>query len=419
MKFFEESRCRKIHVILLGLIAFTLPFPIILNSTLIILCIALLIFQGSLIKAVQNASKNLYVILLWLLFLLYIISAFFSKNQHEGFAIIERKASFIILPLLIFAFPVSTSEIKKICKLFVLGVILAFIICIGYAFYQVLFNSRELALFFYQKLTTVLSMNAVYMASYCIIALHIVLYFSKEYHIVLVLIVSVLLIIFCVLLNSKMMLVCLCLGLIIFEFKKLSRLKALLTSSIILASMFFIGVGVPKVKERITLEVNSNMSVIKQDTFTYDTPFTGTSLRLVFWRFSKEIIKENNGWLMGAHTGDFQDLLNEKYKRTGIYTGNPELKDTGYLGYGPHNQYIEVLLSLGITGLVVFIMMLIFYLKNAWVTNNYLGLQCICLFLFFFITESVLSVNKGIVAFVFFTLLFYNLNTQPKQTEAK
>ena len=60
-----------------------------------------------------------------------------------------------------------------------------------------------------------------------------------------------------------------------------------------------------------------------------------------------------------------------------------------------------------------------FYLKNAWVTNNYLGLQCICLFLFFFITESVLSVNKGIVAFVFFTLLFYNLNTQPKQTEAK
>ena len=161
------------------------------------------------------------------------------------------------------------------------------------------------------------------------------------------------------------------------------------------------------------------MSVVKQGTFTYDTPFTGTSLRLVFWRFSNEIINENNGWLMGAHTGDFQDLLNEKYKRNGIYTGNPELKDTGYLGYGPHNQYIEVLLSLGITGLVVFIMMLIFYLKNAWVTNNYLGLQCICLFLFFFITESVLSVNKGIVVFVFFTLLLNNLNVQSKHSEDK
>ena len=419
MKFFEESTYRKIHILLLGLIAFTLPFSIILNSALIILCIALLILQGRFMKAFQNASKNLYVILLWLLFLLYVISAFLSKNQHEGFAIIERKASFIILPFLIFGFPISMPEIRKICELFVLGVLLAFTICLGYAFYQVVFNSRELELFFYQKLTTVLNMNAVYMASYCIIALHIALYFSKEHNKVLVAIVSASLIIFCILLNSKMMLVCLCLGLIIFAFKKLSRLKALLASSIILASMFFIGVGVPKVKERITLEVNSNMSVIKQDTFTYDTPFTGTSLRLVFWRFSKEIIKENNGWLMGAHTGDFQDLLNEKYKRTGIYTGNPELKDTGYLGYGPHNQYIEVLLSLGITGLVVFIMMLIFYLKNAWVTNNYLGLQCICLFLFFFITESVLSVNKGIVAFVFFTLLFYNLNTQPKQTEAK
>jgi O-antigen ligase len=370
-------------------------------------------------KAFQNASKNLYVILLWLLFLLYVISGFLSKNQHEGFAIIERKASFIILPLLIFGFPISMPEIKKICELFVLGVLLAFTICLGYAFYQVVFNSRELELFFYQKLTTVLNMNAVYMSSYCIIALHIALCFSKEHNKVLVAIVSASLIIFCILLNSKMMLMCLSLGLIIFAFKKLSRLKALLASSIILASIFFIGVGVPKVKERITLEVNSNMSVVKQGKFRYDTPFTGTSLRLVFWRFSNEIINENNGWLMGVHTGDFQDLLNEKYKRTGIYTGNPELRDTGYLGYGPHNQYIEVLLSLGITGLVVFIMMLIFYLKNAWVTNNYLGLQCICLFLFFFITESVLSVNKGIVVFVFFTLLFNTLNVQSKHSEDK
>jgi O-antigen ligase len=419
MIFFEETTYRKIHVLLLGLIAFTLPFPIILNSVSIIVCITLLILQGGFIKALQNASKNLHVLALWLLFLLYIISAFLSKNQHEGFAIIERKASFIILPILIFAFPISISEIKKICELFVLGVLLAFIICIGYAFYQAVFNSGELELFFYQKLTTVLNMNAVYMASYSIIALHIVLYFSKEYNKVLVATISVLLIIFCILLNSKMMLVCLGLGLIIFAFKKLSRVQALLTSSIILVSIVFVGLGIPKVKERLTLEVNSNMSVVKQDTFRYDTPFTGTSLRLVLWRFSNEIINENNGWLMGTHSGDFQDLLNEKYKRTGIYTGNPQLKDTGYLGYGPHNQYIEVLLSLGITGLVVFLMMLIFYLKKAWVTNNYLALQCILLFLFFFITESVLSVNKGIVAFVFFTLLFYNINTLSKHSENK
>ena len=161
------------------------------------------------------------------------------------------------------------------------------------------------------------------------------------------------------------------------------------------------------------------MLVVKQGTFRYDTPFTGTSLRLVFWRFSNEIINENNGWVMGVHTGDFQDLLNEKYKRTGIYTGNPELKDTGYLGYGPHNQYIEVLLSLGFIGLTLFLILLILYVKKAWLTSNYPGLQCICLFLFFFITESVLSVNKGIVVFVFFTLLFYNLNVQSKHSEDK
>ena len=259
-------------------------------------------------------------------------------------------------------------------------------------------------------------MNAVYMASYSIIALHISLYFSNEYSKVLIATVCILLIIFCILLNSKMMFLCLCLGLIIFAFKKLSRLQAFLASSIILVSMFFVSVGIPKVKERISLEVNSNMSVVKQDTFSYDTPFTGTSLRLVFWRLSKEIIKENNGWLIGVHTGDFQDLLNKKYKEKGIYTGNAELKDTGYLGYGPHNQYIEILLSLGFLGLIVFICLLGNYIKNAWVLNNYLAFQCILLFVFFFITESVLSVNKGIVVFTFFTLLFLCLKPSTKES---
>jgi O-antigen ligase len=111
--------------------------------------------------------------------------------------------------------------------------------------------------------------------------------------------------------------------------------------------------------------------------------------------------------------------LNKKYIETNLYTGNPELHDTGYLGYGPHNQYIEVLFSMGIIALALFIYILFWYLKEVIRSRNYLGIQVMVLFILFFFTESALSVNKGIVPFVFFTVLFLGLpknndfNTEP------
>jgi O-antigen ligase len=419
MKIIGENTYRKIHVILLGLIAFTLPFPIILNSGLIILCATLSLIQGHLFKGIKNATKEPYALLLWLFFLLHIISGLLSNNHHEGFAIIERKASLFIFPFLIFSFQLSISEVKKICLFFISGILLAFTICIGYALYRFSFMASGSGVFFYQELASAISMNAVYLSAYSIIALHCVFYFAKEFRKLIVVTISFFLIVFCVLLNSKMMLACLCLGLIIFAFKKLKATTAILFSATVIGCMCLIGISVPKVKERVALEFNSNMAVVKQDTFRYDTPFTGTSLRIVFWRFSKEILMKQNGWVIGVHTGDFQDLLNQKYIRTGIYVGNPELKDTGYLGYGPHNQYIEVLLSLGITGLTIFLALLVYYFNWAWQTDNYLALQCILLFTFFFFSESVLSVNKGIVAFVFFTVLFQTLSPNKKKPDNK
>ena len=109
---------------------------------------------------------------------------------------------------------------------------------------------------------------------------------------------------------------------------------------------------------------------------------------------------------MGVGTGDFQDLMNEKYKKTGVYTGNVALKDTGYLGYGPHNEYVEIVLSLGIIGLFLLLYTLFYYAKMALLANNYLALQLLVLFVLFFITESALSTQKGIVPFVFFSVLF-------------
>jgi O-antigen ligase len=213
-----------------------------------------------------------------------------------------------------------------------------------------------------------------------------------------------------------MMLACLAFGIIFYGFQKLKLINAFALVISVVGFISLIILTVPSIKQRITTELQSNLNVVNQTHFTYDTPFTGTSLRLVFWKTSIELLNEKNAWLNGVHTGDFQDLLNIKYKEKGIYTGNPELKDTGYLGYGPHNQYIEILLSVGILGLLVFICLLTYYIRTAWILNNYLAFQCILLFVFFFFTESVLSVNKGIVIFTFFSLLFLCLKPSTKES---
>lgn len=407
---------QKIHVIFLILIAITFPFSMQINTWAILGLGAFSLISGSLLSGIKTASKKPYVLLLWLFILIHLVSALLSKNMHEGLSIIERKGALFFLPMFILSNPISNIDIKKITLSFVIGIITAFIICLCWAVYQYAFVSHEIECFFYQKFSYIINMNAVYLSSYSVIAIHILLYYYNELNKYVTILSILLLILFCFLLSSKMMLACLAFGIIFFGFQKLKIMNAFVLVITVIGCMGFIIFTVPNIKQRISTEFQSNMSVVNQTHFTYDTPFTGTSLRIVFWKTSMEILNEKQAWLIGVHTGDFQDLLNEKYKEKGIYTGNPELKDTGYLGYGPHNQYIEILLSIGVLGLFVFICLLGYYVKTAWVLKNYLAFQFIFLFIFFFLSESVLSVNKGIVIFTFFSLLFLCLKPCTKES---
>lgn len=393
---------------LVALMAFSMPFSIKANTWLILLCALHYVCDRALLQKARFVIKDTYVQLLFLFFLAHIISYFLSTNKAEGFAILERRASLVILPFLLYGH--HKTEIKKIALWFVSGVIASFFVCIIHAFVQYS-SDKDVGVFFYHQLASAVDFNAVYMAAYCLISLHVLLYYFKSLPKILSVTGMVVVLTFCLLLNSKMMLFILFIGLALYSFSFFSKKTAVILSLVVLSVISGAGFGVPKIKERISIELTSNFHVVQQDTFSYDTPFTGTSLRLLFWKFAFGIQSQRKAWLTGVNTGDFQDILNKKYIETNLYTGNPELHDTGYLGYGPHNQYIEVLFSMGLVALVLFLYLLIHYLKNAIRQNNYLGMQIMIVFMLFFFSESALSVNKGIVPFVFFTVLFLTLKT--------
>jgi O-antigen ligase len=387
---------------LVALIAFSMPFSIKVNTWLILLCGLHYVCDKNLLQKAKQVINDRYVQLLFLFFLAHVVSCFLSTNKTEGFAILERRGSFIIIPFLLYGH--DKAVIKKTALWFVYGVIAAFLVCLINAMINYS-GTHDSSVFFYQKLASAVDFNAVYMAAYCLIGIHILLY-HKSLPKLLSVTGSAVLLLFCLLLNSKMMLFILFMGLVVYGFNFFSKRRALIISGLTLAGILAVGTGVPKIRERLTLEFSSNFKVLEQDTFRYDTHFTGTSLRLLFWKFSFDIQSQRHAWLTGLNTGDFQDVLNKKYIETNLYHGNPELHDTGYLGYGPHNQYIEVLFSMGIVALLLFIYILVLYFKNAIRSRNYMGMQIMLLFILFFFTESALSVNKGIVPFVFFTVLF-------------
>jgi O-antigen ligase len=177
--------------------------------------------------------------------------------------------------------------------------------------------------------------------------------------------------------------------------------------------LFIILVGATPFLNRLGKLKNTDFSVVRLDEYQYDTPFNGLTFRLVLWRLAGKILEDKNVWLTGTGIGSRQGVLDSYYSDYGIYTGNPDLGDKGYLGYNFHNQYLEVLVGTGIPGLLLLasIIILIFSVKRGkllfpfWV---YVVMIC------FFITESVLERQAGLV---FFCLLWCQWFISPKISE--
>lgn len=397
---------QKIHQWLLIAIAFTLAFPIKYNSWAIALCTLNWIVSGNWINKIKNCYKDRISILLLLLFLFHVLGTLLSNNTHEALAILERRSSLILLPLLIIGNKNLTNAIiQKVSFSFVIGIVISLIYCIFRAYIR--YQSRPvIAEFFYHDLSSAVNMNAIYMAAYCILGLHIVIHYSNSINTYLAISLSCILLVGCIMLNSKMMFVVLAIGI---TYKLLSdkiNLKSVMTSIVIFVVLGLMIMLIPETRKRVSYELTSNFEVLHQDQFRYDTHFTGTSLRLLIWKYCFAIQNREKAWLTGVGIGDFQDQLNSQYSTVGMYTGNPALHDKGYLEYGPHNEYIEVLFSLGIFALLVLVYIFFTLIKESIALNQYLLVQLMLLILFFCFTESVLSTNKGIIFFVFFVVLY-------------
>lgn len=130
--------------------------------------------------------------------------------------------------------------------------------------------------------------------------------------------------------------------------------------------------------------------------------------RLMIWQGAIEGIKQAP--IFGAGTGDTQTLLNEGYARIGYEEGIIN-------NYNAHNQYLQFMARNGLPELICFLAILAYSFWKSTKQSNYTFLMFNMLVALVMLTESFLSVQKGIAFFYFFLMAFNYLPDKEQENQ--
>ncbi len=372
-----------------------MPYGIILGPFVILWFIASwFIFDK---ERFHSGWKNPWFLIMFFFFLMHCVSSVFSDNKQEALTGVENKLSFLAFPYFFFLYKMKDSTVKRMLIAFVSGCFFSLVVCLVRAVY-VYFSSGEDE-FFYNKFSILI--HAGYFSMYMLFCILIVMFaypkwFGKDkwvgiisYFLVLAFLGGIFL---CA---SKIGYLTAVLVLIIapiIKFKHRLNLKIFIISSVLLLAVFFTLLKVfPKPFERL----NNVFTTLSSENID-KTSGESTAVRLLIWKESREIIKENF-WL-GVGTGDANDVLQERYRKNGL---------TGALEHNlnTHNQYFQTAIALGIVGLLIMLFLTFGVMIYAFMKKHILLVLFSIIIILNFLVESMLQTQSGNLFFTGFLCL--------------
>ncbi|WP_172665922.1 O-antigen ligase [Flammeovirga sp. OC4] len=206
--------------------------------------------------------------------------------------------------------------------------------------------------------------------------------------------ITVLLLFYLLLLNSRTVTVYILVVLLAIILKRNFKVAILFISILFIFGMLIMS------KQKMP---NRNFNVFEAINLS-DEPVTvkdnGLSIRLRIWKYSLTVVcGSTKNLILGVGIGNGKNELSKIYKENDeIYLYEKNL--------GAHNQYISFILELGLFGFV-FILICFAYVYNYYIKNkNYEAIIISSLFLIVFNTEAVLNRNYGLTIFTYFTYLY-------------
>ncbi len=385
--------------------AFTLPFHININNLFIIgFCVVSFLFlkKSSFIQALK---ENPYVLLVWGWALWNALSLIWTDDIAQGINILTKSLFYFIIPFSFLAVydSINSKVVNLIFRYFIYGSLFTSLVCFVNAILNTYeygsvnpFNEINGNFFSYINFTSFLKTHPIYLAFQVLISLFLVIYdyFDNKILKLPVFIktgIIIYLVILLMLLNSFIMVFNLIL-LLVFCFFMLKSIKVKIVLSITILFFTLISSGFLLEKSK-SIDIKSDLT---------ETDFSGNHFTALKARVAKAhgaiaVIKENL-WF-GVGIGDTNKELMKGYQQIGFKHGIEKK-------YNPHNQYLTELLKSGIIGFIVFLCVILQQFKSALKNKNTIQLFFIISLALFFLTESVLERQMGIVVFMFFTTLF-------------
>lgn len=396
---------------LLG-IAFFIPFNSILNRYMlgIFLVSSLILYVSR--PGTLLIKKYKGFIALFLLFLIYSISFLYSYNLSLAWIDLEKKLPLCLLPLAFMIIKPGQNKKHQLFWAFLAGVVSVTLICAGYFifhslsdahFHRVLINHP-----FYQMYSKFYIFgNTNYYAVYLNMGVLLILgmlgrtpdqihknwmkwfmYFGLFLFVALSLVISsrsgivamVILLVFSVF------------YLVRIPYLRLVSLALLITAGFYIAQNYRFNNYIRLFDRMIH---SSSGSVKEKDLLEI------SALRLVFWKASLEIIRENI-WF-GVGTGDVKAQIKAKYKEMGVYEELHENDD-------PHNQFLRTFIATGLPGFLALAGVFVFGFWAGIQNKDYFLMAFLILIVIHLLFKSMLFREDGVVFFSFFYGLLYICN---------
>lgn len=336
------------------------------------------IAEGNFSTKWERLKSSPLVYLTTFYFLLYVLSIWISKDKDHALSLVQRE--FVIVFIFSSKNPFKKEHIYFLLKIFVYGTFFWMSLASILAMKQSLF-SGDPSVFLYHTLAYNIESTAIYASLLCVISVAVVLFVpaSARWKIILYLFFTIWLL----LLSSRMFLFIHLVISVVNLFTYLPAKYRVIPAGGIIAIVALLFFTNNPIKSRFRDLELFKTSYLTQPTFNEATYFDGLSLRLVYIRFSCEIMREHNGYLLGVGSGDAATLLREKILSYHMFTGDNSISGKGgYLQYSFHNIYLESFVSFGIIGLLT-LLMLYGYIGYTGIKNRMPLLRDIFIIIFF------------------------------------
>ncbi len=404
----------KVFGIALYLVVFTIPFGGALNSASIILLAVCWIAEGEFASKIRSLRERPIILLYIAFYGAYLIGMLYTENRSVGQFNLEKKMTLLALPIILGTSTSFNWQMRNAALwCFVVSCCLAALINMGGAIYQFV-RFDDTSYFFHEKLTSIVQLQTPYFGMFMALTIVILTNYwlnerdrlSKWMKIIWS--VSVLLIIcYIVLLSARTAIIFITLYGVVVAFtasKKGARWAGLGICILAVGIVALMVAQSEYLQERFVKPLVSDITAIDGGRET------GLSIRIVKWKCSLVGFKDHP--ILGVGTGDATDTQGGCYEKEGFWGMYPQYR------YNSHNQYLEVALTLGLMGLLLFLASVLFSLLSALQRKDYLFLSFLALFSFCCLTESILERQWGIVFFTFFVSLF-TFSPGPAGTQRK